>query len=228
MKPALAIFAKTPVAGNVKTRLSPPLSPEECAELYRCMLLDTVARMGVLGIETFLFYDGEAEFFRAAVPGLRLVSQTRACLGRRLEDAFSALAAQGYDARVVIGSDAPDLPVAFVQQAFSALAEGKDAVFGPAEDGGYYLVGIGGGFGGLFRDIPWSGPQVLSASLAAAEREGFDCALLPPWYDVDSPQDLYRPGLSDPLNDAPLTREFLRKLRIATVETAVAPYSSCS
>ncbi|HJV33935.1 TIGR04282 family arsenosugar biosynthesis glycosyltransferase [Geomonas sp.] len=228
MKHALAIFAKTPVAGKVKTRLTPPLSPEQSAELYRCMLLDTVARMSALQFDTFLFYDGEPEFFHAASPHLQLIRQTDASLGRRLEDAFTVLADLGYQARVVIGSDAPDLPLAFVRQAFDQLLDGRDAVFGPAEDGGYYLVGIRGEYGALFRDIPWSGPQVLVKSLATAERDGLDCALLPAWYDVDSAEDLQRPGLCDPFNGAPLTRDFLRNLGIATSETTVASCSPCS
>ncbi|HJV64630.1 MAG TPA: TIGR04282 family arsenosugar biosynthesis glycosyltransferase [Geomonas sp.] len=228
MKPALAIFAKTPAAGKVKTRLTPPLSPEESAELYRCMLLDTVARMAPLHIDTFVFYHGEREFFDAAIPGLPLIPQAGDCLGKRLEHAFTALFALGYDARVVIGSDAPDLPLPFVRQAFDLLSEGRDAVFGPAEDGGYYLVGLRNGHGCLFRGIPWSGPLVLETSLAIARREGFDSYLLPNWYDVDSPADLHRESLSDPANGAQLTREFLRKLGIDAAQTAALRYSSCS
>jgi rSAM/selenodomain-associated transferase 1 len=228
MKPALAIFAKTPVAGKVKTRLTPTLSPEQSAELYRCMMLDTIARMSALQIDTFVFYDGDSDFFHAENPRLQLIRQSGACLGRRLEDAFTALADLGYHARVVIGTDAPDLPLSYVRQAFELLTGGKDAVFGPAEDGGYYLVGIRGGYGSLFHDIPWSGPQVLEVSVAAAKREGLDWALLPTWYDVDSPEDLRRPGLSDPLNDAPLTRDFLGKFGIASSESIVASYSSRS
>lgn len=225
MNPALAIFAKTPLPGLVKTRLSPPLSPEQGAELYRCMMLDTFSRVGSLPVDTFIFYAGDEAFFREAAPSVPLLPQSGACLGTRLEDAFTALQSLGYDARVVIGTDAPDLPLAFIRQAFDLLAAGKDVVFGPAEDGGYYLVGVRGGFEALFRDIPWSGPQVLERSLERAAEAGLTCALLPAWYDVDGVDDLGRAGLSDPDNGAPLTRRFLGDLAISNADP-VAPASS--
>lgn len=209
MKCALAVFAKTPIPGRVKTRLAPALSPAEGAELYRCMLFDTVARVRRLPVETVIFYDGDEAFFRNAFPSLLLVPQREAGLGQRLESAFSELAALGYGNRVVIGTDAPDLPMPFIDEAFQRLEEGIDAVFGPAEDGGYYLVALRGESRGLFRGVPWSTPEVLAESRQRAREAGLSTALLPSWYDVDSYADLFRPGLLDPHNDAPLTRSFL-------------------
>jgi len=211
MKRVLGIFAKTPLPGLVKTRLAPALAPEQGADLYRCMLLDTIARVRSLAVDTVIFYQGDPLFFSEVAPGVRLIAQQEGGLGERLAEAFDRLAALGYRSRVVMGSDAPDLPLGFVEQAFSLLEKGSDAVFGPAEDGGYYLVGVSGGYGSLFRDIPWSGPQVLARSLARADESGLSAALLPSWYDVDSYQDLLRPGLLDPDNGAPLTRRFLRE-----------------
>lgn len=216
MKRALAIFAKTPLPGQVKTRLTPPLSPEQGADLYRCMLLDTVARVRALPVDTFIFYHGDQQFFREAAPGVELIPQHDSCLGGRLENAFAALTSMGYSARVVIGTDAPDLPVPFIEDAFSLLEKGNDAVFGPAEDGGYYLVALGGAHGDVFRDIPWSGPQVLERSLERARQARLVTALLPSWYDVDGYEDLRRPGLTDPLNGAPLTRSFISGLGIGS------------
>jgi uncharacterized protein len=210
MKSVLAVFAKAPLPGKVKTRLAPALAPEEGAELYRCMLLDTLARVATLHLDTVIFYDGDVQFFRDLVPGVLLVPQHQGGLGERLESAVAVLADLGYRARVVIGTDAPDLPLRFIEEAVRLLETGSDVVFGPAEDGGYYLVALGGSPGGLFRDIPWSGSQVLARSLQRAEEGGLTAALLPVWYDVDSYQDLLRPGLSDPGNGAPLTRGFLR------------------
>lgn len=212
MKHALAIFAKTPLPGLVKTRMTPPLSPEAGAHLYRCMLLDTVARTRNLPVDVFIFYEGDERFFREAAPGLPLIRQHQGCLGIRLEGAFAALASLGYRARAVIGTDAPDLPLSFVQEAFRVLEAGSDVVFGPAEDGGYYLVALRGGHGDLFRDIPWSGAHVLERSLERAREAGLAAALLQPWYDVDDFDDLSRPGLSDPANGAPLTRRFISEL----------------
>jgi len=222
MKSVLAIFAKTPLPGRVKTRLGPALSPEEGAELYRCMLLDTVARVRVLSVDTVIFFDGDEAVFRDLAPGALLVRQHGGGLGERLEHAFEELGALGYRARVVIGTDAPDLPLGYIAEAFRRIEAGSDAVFGPAEDGGYYLVALGGATGGLFRDIPWSGPQVLALSRERARAAGFTTALLPAWYDVDSFEDLLRPGLSDPENGAPLTRGFLRERGIGAESLARA------
>ena len=217
MKSVLAVFAKTPLPGRVKTRLAPALSPEEGAELYRCMLLDTVAKVQTLAVDAVIFFDGEEGFFRELMPGVRLIRQHRGGLGERLEHAFEALAALGFRSRVVIGSDAPDLPLGFIEEAIRLVEGGSDAVFGPAEDGGYYLVALSGAPCSLFHDIPWSGPEVLATSLARACEAGLSTALLPTWYDVDSFEVLLRPGLSDPDNGAPLTRGFLRKHGIAAL-----------
>lgn len=213
MKRALAIFAKTPIPGRVKTRLCPPLSPRQCADLYRCMLLDTLGRVASLGYHIVVFYEGDEPFFRTAAPGATLIRQQQGTLGVRLEHAFDEMAALGYRARVVMGTDGPDLPLQRIPEAFDLLERGSDLVFGPAEDGGYYLVGLSGGYGTIFQEIPWSGPKVLETSLAQAKRSGLSVSLLPSWYDVDSYQDLIRPGLTDPDNGAPLTRAFLAKLQ---------------
>lgn len=222
MKRVLAIFAKTPVPGRVKTRLSPPLSPTESADLYRCMLLDTIARVRALNVDTVIFYEGDRVFFESAAPHALLVHQHPAGLGRRLEEACDELTAMGYGARVIIGTDAPDLPLDYLLQAFQRLEAGADAVFGPATDGGYYLVALRDSYAQLFTDIPWSSELVLETSIKRAQSSGFTASLLPTWYDVDSFEDLQRPGLMDPQNDAPLTRDFIGNLGICTAPTADA------
>jgi len=209
MNPVLAVFAKTPHPGKVKTRLAPALSPEEGAELYHCMLQDTIARVRTLGVDTVIFYDGDEEFFRNFHPGLKLFRQHQAGLGERLEAAFGQLAELGYRERVVIGSDAPDLPLSFIREAFDLLEAGKDVVFGPAEDGGYYLVGLSGGTADLFRGVPWSTSDVLAVSHQKARCAGLEVELISTWYDIDSYDDLLRPGLYDPESGATLTRQFL-------------------
>ena len=222
MKRALAIFAKTPLPGLVKTRLTPPLSHAEGADLYRCMLMDTVARARTLRVDTFIFYQGDELFFREEACGLPLIPQHAGGLGTRLEAAFSTLSSLGYGPRVVIGSDAPDLPLSFIEEAFRLLEAGREVVFGPAEDGGYYLVALSGGFGALFTDIPWSSPDVLEKSLERAREAGLAISLLPGWYDVDAIEDLSRPGLCDPSNGAPLTRGFLRDRGVAPLPAGAA------
>lgn len=222
MKPALVIFAKNPVPGQVKTRLCPPLSPEECAALYRCMLIDTVSRVRSLKADTIIFYDGEAGFFQQQFPALQLIRQEGSSLGERLSHAFATVHALGYGPTVVIGTDAPDLPVSFIAQAFEQLRQDRDLVFGPAEDGGYYLVGLKAPCRCVFEDIPWSTSEVLEKSLDRAEEAALSLGLLPGWYDVDNIDDLYRPCLLDPLNGAPLTREFISALDVALPHAARA------
>jgi uncharacterized protein len=225
MKNALAVFAKAPQPGRVKTRLAPALTPEEGAELYRCMLLDTLTRVRALPMDTVIFYDGAADFFQDLAPEGLLIPQKGSDLGERLQGAFTALSSLGYRARAVIGTDAPDLPLRYIEDAFRFIESGSDAVFGPAEDGGYYLVALGGRSGTLFQDILWSGPQVLATSQERARESGLKTSLLPTWYDVDIYQDLLRPGLVDPENGAPLTRGFLKKLGINALSPAEAQVS---
>lgn len=222
MKRALVIFAKTPLPGRVKTRLSPPLSLRQSAELYRCMLLDTIERAAGLQVDTVLCHEGGEEFFRQAAPDAILMRQCAGGLGARLESCFDALEDLGYDARVVIGTDAPDLPLTYIADAFWQLEKGRDAVFGPASDGGYYLVGVRGDYGTLFQDIPWSSDKVLETSLARAQESGFTAAILPSWYDVDRYDDLLRPGLLDPKSGAARTAAFIAGLGLAAPPTADA------
>jgi uncharacterized protein len=222
MKHALAIFAKTPLPGLVKTRLTPPLSAEESADLYRCMLLDTIARVSTLPYDTFLFYHGDERYFRGIASAAELIAQQGDDLGARLAQAFALLDSRGYRACSVIGTDAPDLPLSYIEESFRSLDAGSDVVFGPAEDGGYYLVGVSGRHAELFHDIPWSSDKVLATSLERARASRLAAALLPSWYDVDCIDDLRRPGLSDPSSEAPLTRHFIRDLHIAQIKAAYA------
>lgn len=222
MKRALAIFAKAPLPGRVKTRLSPSLSPQQAADLYRCMLLDTLERVAALDAEKILFHEGGAAFFREAAPGISLVAQAAGGLGARLEHACDTLGSMGYGPCVVIGTDAPDLPLAYIEEAFRALERGRDAVFGPAGDGGYYLVGLREGYRSLFRDIPWSTERVLEKSLAQAKASGLTATLLPTWHDLDCYEDLIRPDLMDPANGAVRTQAFIAGLDLALPPSAGA------
>ncbi len=214
---ALLIFAKQPIPGKVKTRLVPPLSPEQAAALYRCMVEDVLAGVAQFrDIDRFLFYeDGEGarEFFRKKVTGMTLAPQRGDDLGKRMAAAFGAVFALGYKAAVIIGSDAPDLPLSYIEEAFARLDNGGDgAVFGPCEDGGYYLLGLTRLADGLFLDVPWSSGAVLGESLKRAAGAGMEVSLLPVWHDVDRPADLVRAELLDEASGAPLTRAYLLRL----------------
>jgi len=225
MKLALAVFAKTPLPGAVKTRLSPQLTSGESAELYRCMPLDTVHRVCRLPLHVVIFYEGDRAWFEAAFPGVQLVPQAAGGLGERLAAAVVALHDAGYDGSLIIGSDAPDLPLEYLEAGGRQLEEGADAVFGPADDGGYYLVGVRGGDCTVFGEIPWSTSGVLAASLERAAAAGLKAELLPTWYDVDSYEDLLRPGLVNAHNGAPLTRAFVERLVFAAAGRHPSPPS---
>jgi rSAM/selenodomain-associated transferase 1 len=191
MKAALGIFAKEPVAGLVKTRLSPPLSPAEAAGLYRTCLEETVAAMSGAGFDPVLFYDGDTGYFRRAFPGIRLLTQGEGDLGARMERALRTLLAGGCEAAALIGSDTPDLPVALVAAAFAALRE-ADVVIAPARDGGYVLIGERRHVPELFRDTPWSTNGVLAATRQRAADLAIDYREVGGWEDVDDLPSLRR------------------------------------
>jgi rSAM/selenodomain-associated transferase 1 len=210
------IFARRPVPGKVKTRLTPPLSPDEAAELYRCMLHDTLNRTRSLpGVDLLLFYtdeDGAAGYFREAAPGCLLVPQDEGDLGARMAAAFRHTFATGYERAAIIGSDSPELPLPLVTDALSRLASGADAVYVPSDDGGYCLLALRELHAELFEGIAWSTEKVLAESLARGAEAGLRVELLPAWYDVDTVADLQRSELLDETNGAALTRAFIRNL----------------
>lgn len=211
---ALIIFAKRPVPGQVKTRLCPPLTPLLAAELYDCMLRDVLAKADRLpGVSVFLYYQDEpdaARFFHELCPAFSCRPQKGADLGARMASAFQELFAEGFYQAAIIGTDLPDLPMAHLHQAYAMLDDATvDAVYGPSEDGGYYLLGLKEHRAVLFEGIPWSTGDVLCLSLERAAVAGIRTALLPVWHDVDDIADLQRPALRLETNDAPLTRAFI-------------------
>jgi uncharacterized protein len=217
MSRALLIFARPPAPGRVKTRLTPFFSPQDAAELYDCMVRDVVTRTAALNLDArFLMYEdhGEAlEYFRKLDDGLLLLPQQGEGLGERLANAFAELFSRGYTTLAVIGTDSPDLPLSFIVAAYERLESGTaDAVFGPTEDGGYYLAALTSAHPELFREIPWSSDRVLELSLQRATEAGLRPSLLPLWYDLDEPSDLSRAGLLTGQHDACRTRNFLLKL----------------
>lgn len=218
MKRALLIFAKQPVPGRVKTRLSPPLSTGDAARLYGCMLADTIGNHSSCNhFDTLIFFepsDGAEAFFRRTWPGLPAFPQQGEGLGERLVHAFAGAFAMGFAAVAAIGSDSPDLPQRYVEDAFRLLEEGRaEVVFGPVEDGGYCLIAMQRLHGGLFRDIPWSSGEVLERSEEAARALGLRSARLTLWHDLDRFEDLERMLRDGGLEGAERTAGILRKLR---------------
>lgn len=213
---ALILFAKRPLAGAVKTRLLPLLTAEAAAELYACLLRDTLAMVRTLsGISCCIFYQddpGAAAFFAAAAPDCEALPQRGADLGARMQAAFGELFGRGFGQVAIIGSDAPGLPADYVAAAFARLDDaGTDVVFGPAIDGGYYLLAMKRLCAELFAEIPWSSGEVLARSRQRAAAGGLGVALLPSWHDLDTPEDLERLLGENTLGGE--TGDYLRKTR---------------
>ena len=187
---ALGIFAKEPVAGRVKTRLCPPLTFAQAAQLYRVSLLETVSVMAGAGFDPVVFYAGDEAFFRRSFPGVRLITQGEGDLGERMERALETLLGE-CAAAVLIGSDSPDLPPSHLKTAFAALAE-TDFVTAPSRDGGYVLVGERRHHPELFREIPWSTDAVLETTRRRAIEKSVSYAEVTGWDDVDDLVSLKR------------------------------------
>lgn len=217
MRKALIAVAKQPSVGQTKTRLTPMLSHEEATALYRSLLLDTLHLMlQVPDVQPVIAYtppDGEPFFRSIAPPAFHLTPQVGNDLGARLHHVLRLYLRGGYTQAVVLDSDSPTLPVARLAQAFRALDDpGTDAVFGPCDDGGYYLVGLKAPCAALFQGMLMSTPTVLTETLERARAQALRVALLPVWYDVDTPHDLarLRKDLARlPSAIAPHTRRFL-------------------
>ena len=215
MKRSLILFAKMPVAGRAKTRLHTVMDPEEAAELYRCMLHDTlfkVRRLSPFFSVTVCFepQSGAEAYFASLSQGMESAPQVGDGLGERMEQAFRQQFAEGKQPVVIIGTDSPHLPGAYIKDAFELLEGAEtDVVFGPAADGGYYLLGMKQLHPQLFAGIAWSSETVLSESMKKGKRGGLRMALLPVCSDVDTPDDLMKAELLDEANDAHLTRRFL-------------------
>jgi len=189
----LAIFARVPVSGRVKTRLSPAIPLPIVAQLYRAMLADALEVVASSGTgQVSLYWDSIGEEpSDPALPGVAIRHQRGAELGERLSSAFGELLAEPGDRAIVMGSDCPDLGPAVLVEAFAAL-EDRDLVLGPARDGGYYLIGLRRPAPALFEGVSWGTDQVLGQTLGRAEGMGLRVARLAVLDDIDTPDDLVR------------------------------------
>jgi rSAM/selenodomain-associated transferase 1 len=219
MRRALLIVGKAPVPGRTKTRLVPPLSPDEAAELYRGFLLDCVSLGLELGWErvSVIHPAGSGDVLAALLPTRALlVEQAGHGLGDALSSAFARHVGEGFQRVVLIGSDNPTLPI---RTACAALDE-HDLSIGPTVDGGYYLIGMRAAHLGVFSQIEWSTPRVYAQTLAQAHVLGLRVRAVQEWYDVDEPPDLARLRddlLSLPRDVAPNTRAALDRLSLAAM-----------
>ncbi|MEI6207804.1 MAG: TIGR04282 family arsenosugar biosynthesis glycosyltransferase [Desulfuromonadales bacterium] len=194
MNRGLIIFAREPVPGRVKTRLAVSIGDGTAAKLYEAMIRNVLKTCReICDVETVVYWDCDETSLPLLANLYECLSRRQAAgdLGIRMQSAFEDMFASGYEFCCIIGSDAPDLPVAYIQEAFNLLtAQKTDTVFGPCRDGGYYLLGMSRFWPQLFSNIDWSTPQVLQQSLEATDRTGIKATLLPEWYDIDTQDDL--------------------------------------
>jgi rSAM/selenodomain-associated transferase 1 len=188
------IFAKHPIPGAVKTRLAVDVGPVVAAELSEAFLRDLTERFAHTADRRWLGYTpGTPEtrgwFERFAKGNYQLWEQPAGDLGRRMEEYFADVFIAGASRAVLIGSDSPTLPVELVEQAFTQL-ESHDAVLGPAQDGGYYLIGLRQVWHGLLHGVRWSTPHAFADTNLRFRCAEFSTAVLPSWNDVDTADDL--------------------------------------
>ncbi len=217
---ALIIVAKRPAPGMTKTRLSPPLSPEQASSLYECFLRDTIDLVRqvpeVWPVIAYLPAE-EKDYFTDLAPDFDLLLQTGRNLGERLDHALTHYLQAGFRNAVIMDSDSPTLPLDCLMSAFANLENGSDAVLGPCDDGGYYLIGVKRPHPRLLREVRMSTPQVTADTLAVATEEGLQVGLLPTWYDVDnhsSLKRLYAELVRPPAACARHTRQTLEQLAL--------------
>ena len=190
---ALIVMAKAPRTGLAKTRLIPALGAEGAARLAARLLDHAVAqavaaRLGTVHLFAAPDVTDPAFGTLAQRHGLQLHPQGEGDLGQRMQRAFAAVLA-GVAPALMIGTDAPALDAAMLRAADAALA-GHDAVFVPAHDGGYALIGLKHSAPWLFDDMPWSTAALMATTRLRAAAAGWRIAVLPPVHDIDEPADL--------------------------------------
>ena len=225
---ALAVMAKAPRPGMVKTRLQPPLNAVEAAALNVCFLRDTAENIASVtqdgGAQGMICYTpvGDEVAFDGLLPnGFALIAQRGDGFGERLLCAAEDILSCGFGAVCLIDSDSPTLPSNALRAAVKELAKpGERVVVGPSEDGGYYLIGMNRAQPRVFERITWSTERVYAETIDRVCEAGVELVELPKWYDVDDAKALEvlerellngkRPGFATVEGfDARWTREFL-------------------
>ena len=198
----IAIMAKASAPGRTKTRLVPPLTFEEAAALNTAFLQDIAGNLrlagrhaGIAGYAAFAPSGSEDFFSRILPPAIGLIDACLPNFGDCLLRTIEEILARGHGSAVVLNSDSPTLPTAFLVETAGVLAQpGDRAVLGPSSDGGYYLLGLKTAHGHMFEDIAWSTERVAQQTLERAREIELDVHMLPVWYDVDDVDGLRRLG----------------------------------
>jgi rSAM/selenodomain-associated transferase 1 len=188
---ALAVMARYPAVGQVKTRLAAAIGAEGACALYRAFISDIDARFrGGRRKLVWMYAPAPADFAALVAPGTPCLPQEGVELGARMHRAFQRLLAAEFDCVVMIGADVPHVRDEWIDEAESAL-DSADVVLGPSLDGGYYLIAMRSAHD-VFSGVAMGTPHVLSDTRAKAEGAGRRVHLLPPSFDVDDAADLVR------------------------------------
>jgi uncharacterized protein len=193
-KCALTVMIKAPRPGQSKTRLTPPLRPEDAAGLSRCFYQDTadlfaeVTALDAFGAQSAAYAPAgaELEFIDLVRPGTVMIPQRQGALGERLCRVVDDLFSIGSAAVALVGSDSPTVPLACYLELLEVLRSEPDAVVvGPTDDGGYYVLGMSRAVPVLFERIAWSTNRVFAQTLERIRKAGLRPHVLPKWHDVD-------------------------------------------
>ena len=184
---ALIIFARKPVLGKVKTRLAATIGNAKALEIYKKLLDHTRAEATKANCEVFVFLTetDEEKFWE----GFTCQLQNGENLGEKMEHAFNMILNKGYKECIIVGSDCPGLNVEIIDSAFENLRL-KEIIIGPAEDGGYYLLGIKKMYSSLFRNKNWSTESVFLDTLLDIKKLGLSYHTMPILNDVDEEKDI--------------------------------------
>ena len=188
---ALILFARDPILGKVKTRLSPFLEEGVILKLYTCFLrgsLDNIRQVENVDRFVGVAPSNESGFFIGTLGSdIRMFFQEGENLGDKMRRAIQDRFTEGYERVVIIGSDSPSLPASYI---YRAVGSDKDMVLGPSTDGGYCLIGMRRKVVEVFKDVTWGTETVLQETYKHLLQNGASLELLPVWYDVDTPEDL--------------------------------------
>jgi len=223
---AIGMFCKAPAAGQSKTRLSPPLRPEDSAELSACFIRDVAATIAevtraadAVGYAVYTPCGSEAALQALLPAEFRLLLQSEGDLGIRVASAARELLKRHAGA-ILVNADSPTLPGSILRAAVDATRHGE-VVLSPALDGGYTLIGLSHMHERLFQDIPWSTSEVHQRTIERAGEIGVAVTGMEAWYDVDDAASLALlqaelagealPFASEPGAAAPATRSYLAR-----------------
>lgn len=195
-QPIVVVMVKAPRAGEVKTRLVPPLSESEAASLAACFAQDTVLNAKHVVSNVLVAYapSNARVDLEAILPSALLwCEQAGDNLGERLDSVVEQAFSHKFSPLIILGADSPTLPTSFIQEALDILIAGDaDVTLGPTEDGGYYLVGLHHPVSDLFQNIDWSTASAFIQTAANAAKLRLRLRTLQHWYDIDTPPDLTR------------------------------------